>query len=332
LTPAIDSRLNTATSYSSAAQPSETLITAILRALIYYDLFNYPLTAEEIARNCSEKDCDVEAVEVTLRDLYLQGKVFRYERFYSVRDSEEIFLKRLNGNQSAKEVMKKVYRRAKLISNFPFVRGVCISGSLSKNYFDASCDADFFIITEPNRLWICRTLLVFFKKIFLLNSKKYFCVNYFIDTESLEIPDKNIFTATEIVTLLPAYNYELYRNFYRENNWVKSFFPNCHPRVHNGTLETSDPALRRILEKLLGGNLGEWLDKFFFKSTLRRWRKKFGSQPHHEFELNMRSRRSVSKHHPQGFQFHVLKAYDERISKFEEEFELQLNDSSAIEI
>jgi hypothetical protein len=211
------------------SQRSIVLQHAVLKVLLYYDLFTYPLSVDEIFFHCSEKNSSKAAVEHALSQLIADGKVFRHDDFYSVRNSKEFFLRRRRGNKNAEAIMSKIYRRSKLISSFPFVRSVCISGSLSKNYFDETTDVDFFIITEPNRLWICRTLLILFKKIFLLNSKKYFCVNYFIDTESLQIPDKNIFTATELVTLIPIYNYDLYRKFYKENDWVKSFFGNAGP-------------------------------------------------------------------------------------------------------
>ena len=298
--------------------------------MLYYDLFSYPLTVDEIFFHCSEKNSSKAAVEHALSQLIADGIVFRHNEFYSVQNSKELFLRRQRGNKNAEGAMNKVHRRSKLISSFPFVRSVCISGSFSKNYFDETTDIDFFIITEPNRLWICRTLLIFFKKIFLLNSKKYFCVNYFIDSESLQIPDKNIFTATELVTLIPAYNYDLYQKFYEKNNWVKSFFPNSEPRMQNGTLRNTSPAVKQLMEKVLSGSFGEWLDKYFFRKTLSHWRKKFGGQPHHEFELNMRSRRSVSKHHPQGFQFQVLKQFEERLRQFEEQHQIQFTAHSEL--
>ena len=46
-------------------------------------------------------------------------------------------------------------------------------------------------------------------------------------------------------------------------------------------------------------------------------KKKFKGMDEAAFELNMRSRKDVSKHHPQGFQFRVLKMYDENCRAFE---------------
>lgn len=301
----------------SVHAPVADLQRSVLRVLLYYDLFHYPLSAEEIRRQSDASVAHLGPVMQALDELVSAGMVFTNGEFFSVNSNPGIFEQRRAGNKNAEAVMRKAYRRAKLISAFPYVRGVCISGSLSKNYFDSTTDMDFFILTEPGRLWVCRTFLILFKKIFLLNSKKYFCVNYFIDTDELHIPDQNIFTATELVTLLPVYNYDLYRRFYDVNDWVKDFFPNMQPRIHNGTLAASAPLTRTLLEKLLSGRLGEWMDRYFFSKTLGHWRKKFGHQPDHEFELNMRSRRSVSKHHPQGFQFRVLQSFEKRIREFE---------------
>jgi hypothetical protein len=88
---------------------------------------------------------------------------------------------------------------------FPFVRGIGISGSLSKNYADEDADIDFFIITSRNHLWIARTFLHGLKKLsFLVGKQDWYCMNYFIDEEALVIAEKNIFTATEVVTLKPV--------------------------------------------------------------------------------------------------------------------------------
>lgn len=308
-----------------ANEAIESISSSVLKTLLYYDLFRYPLTAAEIKLHCSRERCSMTSVQESLDELCELGQVFCYEQLYSVQNNHELFLRRIRGNQAAEQAMGKARRRSKLIGAFPFVRCVCISGSFSKNYFDETTDVDFFIITEPNRLWICRTFLVLFKKIFLLNDKKYFCVNYFIDSDSLLIPDKNIFTATELITLLPMYNYTLYEKFFHANHWVKSFFPNSNPREQKGMAPVKEHWLKTTSEKLLRGNFGEWLDRFFFKRTLALWRKKFHWQPADEFVVNMRSRRSVSKHHPQGFQFQVLKAYDERIHSFEQQHQINLS-------
>ncbi len=232
--------------------------------------------------------------------------------------------KRLNGNKNAEKFVPKAYQNAQLIGSFPFVRAVGISGSLSKGYMDESGDVDYFIITEPERLWIARTLLILYKKVFLLNNRKYFCVNYFIDTNHLEIPDKNIFTATEILTLIPAYNAQLFESFVTKNLWTKDFLPNKLPaKIDIGT--PSDKKIKKIAEGFLKNKLGETLDLLLMKLTLKKWKSKFKHIQETDFDLALRTRKYVSKHHPQGFQQKVLSAIDKKIGVFESTNNLKLS-------
>ena len=73
-------------------------------------------------------------------------------------------------------------------------------------------------------------------------------------------------------------------------------------------------------EKILHGKLGEWLDTWCFKITLRHWKKKFSHFDESEFDLNMRSRKNVSKHHPQGFQNKVMELHQQKIKQLEQQF------------
>ena len=81
-------------------------------------------------------------------------------------------------------------------------------------------DVDYFIITKNNRLWLCRANC---EKIFLFNSRKFFCVNFFLGS-SLLIDENNIFTATEIFTLQPVFNKELYCKLIEINSWVEDYY------------------------------------------------------------------------------------------------------------
>lgn len=287
-----------------------------LKVLLYYDLFRYPLTAAEIRYHCRVQHGNEQQITDCLHALQEQQYIYQYEGFYLLKDEPHLVQRRKKGNELAHRMLLKAADRSALIARFPYVRSVCVSGSLSKDYFDETTDIDFFIITAPGRLWVCRSLLILYKKLLLLNSKKYFCVNYFIDSESLEIPDKNIFTATELITLLPFYNHALYAEFFSANPWVMQYYPNAGLR--NGhVVKEKESLFKKGMESLLNSALGEWLDRYFYKATVRHWKKKFPGLDAVEFEVNMRSRKDVSKHHPQGFQFRVLKHYRENCEAFE---------------
>ena len=168
----------------------------LLKPILYFSLFKYPLTEEEIF-NFSKAESK-EQIKLDLIELVNDDIIYKIDDFYLTENNETLIKRRLEGNKMAKNIYQKALTVSRLISKFPYVEGVGISGSLSKGYYDDDGDIDFFIITSPKRLWIARTFLILYKKIFLLNSRKYFCVNYFISSNALEIEEKNIFNESLI--------------------------------------------------------------------------------------------------------------------------------------
>ena len=270
---------------------------------------------------------DPTVLKNTLDAMVNEGILFKHKDFYLTCDSKEWVDRRMDNNQRAAKFIKRARWMTQVIRRFPFVRAVILSGSLSKNVMPKDGDVDYFIITQPGRLWIARTFLVLFKKLFLLNSKKYFCVNYFIDEDHLEIEEKNRFTATEIATLLPVYNAQLYDRFYQANSWIKNYLPHSHQYSSAEIQPASKPLIRRILEGMLSGKIGDQLDIFFMKKTIQFWNKKFKTLNPNNFSIALKSRRYVSKHHPQDFQHKVMNAYEQCIQRFEERQQIQLERS-----
>ena len=202
----------------------------ILRTLLYFDIFNYPLKSEEVFKFLGIPALDKSIVTSRLSSLTDQKIIFQFGELFSLKNDNALIDRRLKGNKEADKYLILAQKKANFISKFPFVRAVLASGSLSKGYMDEGSDLDFFIITAPNRLWIARTLLVLYKRVFLANSHKHFCVNYFIDEKHLEIEEKNLFTATELATVIPLYGSKQYENLQGVNSWLLEFFPNYTPR------------------------------------------------------------------------------------------------------
>jgi hypothetical protein len=295
---------------------SGTTAHAVLSTLMYFDLFRHPLTIDEIQHYCQWRAITLSETAIAIEELSAGNLIQHKDEFYFLSGSEGFINLRRERNDRAAHYSSKAVKWSKFISGFPFVRTVCISGSLSKGTMDRDGDIDYFIITEPGRLWIARTFLILFKKMFLFNSKKYFCVNYFIDTDHLTVPDHNIFTATEIVFVKAMRDNNWFGKFRESNRWVKHFYPNTES-ANESIPVTTNGTLKRIAEKLLNGTAGEWIDEKFMRITLNRWNKKFPDRNPSEFEVDFRSRRSVSKHHPQGFQRIVLKKLEARRTELE---------------
>ncbi len=312
--------------YSPFIQENQKQIGQLLEPLFYYDIFSYPLTAEEIlkASQLNKTPNRVEYVQKILAELVEQKYIFQIEKYYLLSCNKDWVIQRKANNQRAEEIAPTVQRMTKLMTWFPYVRGVFISGSLSKGVMPKDGDIDYFIVTQPQRLWIARTFLVVFKKIFLLNSKKYFCVNYFVSEDRLEIEEKNRFTATEIATVLPTYGQELYQQFWEQNNWILNYYPNISPKEKKTIRKTKKTIPQVIIEFFFNRKFGEWLDAFLMKRTLQHWNKKFGDMEQSDFELALKTRQSVSKHHPQLFQRKVIAAFKKGIHDFEQKHQIDL--------
>jgi hypothetical protein len=293
---------------------------AVYQCLCYYDIFNYPLKLEEIEASLPVTFHPVELLGA-IHSLIDQQLLFTASNYYFIREHGigMIAVREENEARYAKH-KSRILRSGKWIARFPFVRGVAISGSCAKGVFPEDGDVDFFIITAKDRVWICRTCLILYKKIFLLNSKRFFCVNYFIDENNLIIPDQNVFVAHEIKFLRPIVNGQLHTRFLSQNQWTNRYLPNM--QYFNNSLLSPYPHLRpvnKVIEWLLSGKLGAWVDHQLFKLTLQVWKRKFPDFNMEDFDLNLRSKKHVSKHHPRGFQKRVLNELERKLQKLKAE-------------
>lgn len=294
----------------------------VLKTLLYFDIFDYPLTSGEILQFLRIKKKSPHEIDDCLKILIDRKHVFQFGDFYSLHPDEQNISRRIKGNIEAQKWLKIAEEKAKFISGFPFVLAVMASGSLSKGYMDAKSDLDFFIVTAPGKLWIARTCLVMYKRIFLGNSHKQFCVNYFVDAGHLEIEEKNLFTATELITLLPLFNYRGYEAVADSNQWVSEFFPNFKVKA-KAEKEPQSSLLRSAFEILLFPLTG-WLDKFFMQISLQRWVRLYGSSyAKGDFDIAFKTRRHVSKNHPNNYQKKVLERYQLKLTEFQNHFAQQ---------
>jgi predicted nucleotidyltransferase len=292
-----------------------------LKTILYFSIFNYPLKLEEICSFSISKD--KETIQKDLDELVSKKIICQLEGFYLIDNNHKAIEKRKKGNQMALEALVKAKERATFISKFPFVEAVGVSGSLSKGYYDAESDIDFFVITKPNKLWLCRTFLMLYKKIFLFNSRKYFCINYFMSSNSLEVAEKNRFTATEIKTLIPFQGKSAFETFYKKNGWVSDVFGEINPELESiGTIQK--PMLTKMLEKVFDAKIGNVVDRLFKNFTVYFWKIKFRQMHDDDFKIALKSTKNISKHHPLNFQKKVISALNEKYEEIRKTHNIEL--------
>jgi len=290
-------------------QPPMSLKEGCMIVLHYFGVFRYPLTGEEIHR-FNPVGATSEQVEETLKSMLAEGLIFSAYGYYLPTDEPDWIGERRQANERALHLLERSKKYVAIIAAFPFVRGIAISGSLSKFSASLHPDIDYFIITEAHRLWIARTFMHLFKKLtFITGHQHYFCMNYYVDTDALVITHQNMYSAIEVMTLLPVYNIMLFEKFFRDNGWACTYLPN-HPGPVNYTYEWNgkDPACKKILERMINWLNPGKLNRFFMELTDRKWRRKWkhSGYPMENYNQAFLTSIHISKNHPMDYEKIVL--------------------------
>ena len=290
----------------------------ILKTLAYFDVFNYPLTNIEVRRFLPQK-CNQLVVNELLYQLTKENRIYNINDFYSLQNEPQLAEIRIAGNKRAIQLLKIAQRAARLLSWFPFVESVAVSGSLSKNFADQNADIDFFIITSPNRLWIARTCMHNFKKFtYLIRKQSWFCMNYYIDEMQMEIVEKNHFTAMEIVTLMPMQGINCFRKFLEANSWTANYFRR-QTFFEEKNKEIKKVFFRRCFERIFSSNLGDIVENWLMNVTNKRWKRKTekGRVNDHGAIMAMVIDPHFSKPDPAIFQKKVVRQFEEKLRRYQ---------------
>ncbi len=293
---------------------------SIVRVLAYFDMFAYPVSEEEI-EFFLDKKADHDRLLEAIHHLLHNRHIFRHDKFYSLRDDSSLAGKRIKDNQRAATLMITARKVAAFLYRFPYVRGIGISGSLSKNVAGEKADIDFFIITKSNRLWIARTLMHLYKKLTFLTGRQHlYCMNYYIDEEAMQIEEKNIFTAMELITLVPVSGNGTMQKFFTANEWATLYYPSYVDKAANSKTSCKKFRLKSMVEALFDNNAGNRIDDYLMRVTSRRWAKKEKHQKLNArgIPMALRTGKHFSKPSPASFQHALLSLYKNKLEAWEE--------------
>jgi hypothetical protein len=140
-------------------------------------------------------------------------------------------------------------------------------------------------------------------------------VNYFLDNDHLSLDERNIFTATELITLKPMCGKEHYEALIRDNDWVKEYYPRFMPLSGE-----SNRALRwwpkRLLEWLLKP-FAPMLDSFVMRKLTARARRLHAHRyDQGDFEVAFKATPHVSKNHAGNYQRRITDKFHRSVASF----------------
>ncbi len=289
----------------------------ILKTVAYFDLFEYPLTADQIYAFLPRNSVSAEHVVHSVKSLVTEKRLSHHNGFYFLPTGDPaITRERMEREVRAQRMLSYARRVAAFIKQFPFIRGIFITGSLSKNVADHSSDIDFMIVTAPERLWIVRMMLTMFRKIFLLGSRKFFCTNYYVTEHGLTLDRRNTYTALEVVTTKVLWNKEAFLEYQRHNAWTKQFLPNISIPVDERLLISSSRSfLQRVMESVLNLFPMRSLDEKMMEYHRSHWHNAFGHVGEERLSSMFIITKDMSASWPEDRQVPVLTRYREKIEE-----------------
>lgn len=210
---------------------------AVLKTLLYSDIFNYPLTKDEIWKFLiSDKKIDKKTFNILIKSKNTNNMVHNKDGFYFIKGKEVIVLKRKKRKLESVEKMGKAKRIIKLLSFIPFIKFIGVSGALSMENSDKRDDIDIFVIAKRQFVWTTRFFIITFLKLIkeyrARKDRDYtgkICLNMIIGEDEMGFNKsrQDLYTAHEITQLLPIFDKDnTYNKFINLNSWVKKYMPN----------------------------------------------------------------------------------------------------------
>jgi hypothetical protein len=282
---------------------------AILKTIAYADIFDYPVTLPEIHRYLIDTEASLSEVEATLHSLVAETHtLWICEPYYGLAGHEHTFAIRQQRSQHAQSLWHVAARYGQWISRLPFVRMVAVTGSLAVDNVPKTGDIDYLVVTAPNRLWLARLLIIGLVRVAKTRGVTL-CPNYLISENALHFDQQNLYTAREIVQMIPLSHLDTYQQLREVNRWADDYFPNAETAPANAIAEDRQSFSRRgwqLLEWVLSTPVGAWIDDWEMR---RKMRKLQAGDNLAEAQFS----KDWCKGHFEGHQQRILNAYRTRL-------------------
>lgn len=273
---------------------------AVVDALCYADVFDWPLTPAEVHAFLPLAAGPAD-VDLALRSSRLRPFVGLADGFVSLAGREPLAVRRRALARSSAQLWPRALRAARAIGRLPFVRLVGVTGSLAAGAAGPDADVDLFVVTEGGRLWLTRAATIALGRAAGAAGARL-CPNYLLAESALELPERDAFTAHELARLVPIAGAETYERLLAANTWYREFLPNHRPTAVNLT-----SAGNRLAERLFRTRPFDRLEAWEMARKVRRFEATGTS-------AEERYGREVCKGHADGHRARALAAYEARLA------------------
>lgn len=239
----------------------------VLKPILYADIFDYPLTFDEIYKFLEFKTTR-EEVKSLLERAIENEEIILVDEFYSLVDKPHLVVKRRERWLASQALWPKAIHYGRWVASLPFIRMVSVTGSLAvDNPRDGVDDIDYLIVTRPGRLWLCRALIILMVRYGHLRGVNL-CPNYLLTENVLYFEESNLFTAREMLQMVPLYGREFYIKMREVNAWVTDYLPQGYGLNLEKIDDNLSPVqnfIKKIGEFMFDAWLGDLFEQFLQK-------------------------------------------------------------------
>jgi hypothetical protein len=239
---------------------------AILEALAYSDIFDFPLTVDEIHRflvTPATKD-EISKSIINIKE------VNSINGFHFLAGRAEIVNIRLYRETASRKAFDLAMFYGRILGKLPFIRMVALTGSLAMLNLSKNPDMDYMLVAASGRVWTARAFAILLGKFSKLFGHTI-CPNLIISERALEWPSHDLYSAREFCQMIPITGLDMYLCLRKANAWVESFFPN--ETASFGNLKIAKAS--KFWDIPLRGRVGDILEAWEMKRKME----KFSKQP-----------------------------------------------------
>ena len=232
----------------------------ILTVVAYADLFDYPLTIDEIRRDIPENNISVSRLASVITTTNGLTDILKNKKgMFYLKDREHLVNLRRQRNHSTELLFEEHREKIDTICRIPWVRAVALSGSVAFNNAKRDDDIDLFVIVKANRLWLVDLYNLFVIRIWrekILRKSKSICVNYVVDEAGIALRERDFFSSHQVVHMIPIYDEGVWKYFVDANKWAFDFFPAAIERsVRIAKAQPAKKKIERVFDFLGAGLL-----------------------------------------------------------------------------
>jgi hypothetical protein len=250
--------------------PHHDLDQAIWRTIAYASLFQYPLRPAELQRRLVDVAAGESQLLARLFSPSLRPQIALRDGFVFPMGCEAWVDLRRARHERTDRLLAQHDRALRTLAHVPFVRMVALSGACAHGNASDD-DVDVFLITHPARAWAVTLFLMIASK--LAGLRRSLCINYILAEDGMALPERDRFTAAEIVGLRPLAGRGVYHRFVRANDWIAPLHPNFWEsyEANSAAVHTAvgAPRIEAVLDGL-GAGLFERLARRALEPYLRR--------------------------------------------------------------